>query len=197
MVAEITPFLQRIENLEKKTIRHSKEQDQRRKIRTALHEESERIIDVIRDADRMSDVEVAKQFSKYGEVEYIHRRHLHYTICYETKKSANLALKEYQEAGLSVKKPEPQIWVSHKNEGPYKKCTICQKTVSSQKLNWESHERLCQEKNTGARRKEKKVVSFQEPLRGKEKITQGDEIGSTTKRNVSGAAAAAKTTFNR
>ena len=135
MVAEITPFLQRIENLEKKTIRHSKEQDQRRKIRTALHEESERIIDVIRDADRMSDFEVAKQFGKYGEVEYIHRRHAHYTMCFQTKASADWALKEYQKARLPVKKPEPQILVSYKKEGPYKKCTICQKTVRSQKLN--------------------------------------------------------------
>ena len=40
--------------------------------------------------------------------------------------------------------------------------------MSSQKLNRESHERLCQEKNTGARRKEKKVFSFEEPLQRKE-----------------------------
>ena len=129
-------FLQRMGNLEIKTIGHSKEQDRRRKIRAALHEESERKIDVvIRDADRMSDVEVAKQFSKYREVEYIHRRHAHYTMFFQTKASADWALKEYQKARLPVKKPEPQILVSYKKEGPYKKCTICQKTVRSQKLN--------------------------------------------------------------
>ena len=172
MASIISSMVARIQKLEAETAKKP-EKPCLVSLRKTLDEENERRMDVfLLTAKNMTDIKIASVFQLYGEIEYVYRRPPYIVICYE-KVAVEEALRQCALAGLEVTKPATQTWKSG-GSLPYEECPTCQKTVSRQPLNFQSHQRICQ-----ARKLEKKAakkVSFKKPPLDDPRLERENEL---------------------